>query len=433
MQSSKHVCNLLKVCLIPLVLAGCSEKEALKGVRENVLSSDAVGEHRENIDASSVIVDAEEHNRTYAQPYMNSAHCYAPVKFTASADLQEIWAASLDFEATKSIKMTASPIVADGKVFCIDAGGIVYAFDAQTGERLWQRSATIAGKDGQTGAAIAYDKGHLIVATCFSEAMSLNPKTGAIQWRIKLPASGKGDAITISEGRVFFLCSNSTLQVVDINSGKLLWSHSGITSESAYLGSAAVAVDGGMVYLAYPSGEIFALLVETGATIWESAFPKFSVSNAARAFAHPKASPVVKDGVVYFVAANEQTAAFDAKVGTRLWIKDYGGLQTPIVSGNSIFIVNARSEMVCLNRFTGALRWRSALDDQRKNDWYGTILLKDRILALSPAGEMLFISLKNGKVTRVGKNVGSSVSVNPVIADSTLYILSNDGDLSAYK
>lgn len=426
--------NLLKVCLVPLVLIGCSEKESLKGVRESVLSSDVVGEHIENIDKSPVLVDAEVYNRVYMQPFMNSAHCYAPLKFAIITDPQEIWTAGLDFEATKSIKITASPIVADGKVFCIDAGGVVYAFDAETGEQLWRKSSTIAGKDGQTGTAIAYDKGHLIVATCFSEAMSLNPKTGALQWRIKLPASSKGDAITISEGRVFFMCANSSLQVVDIDNGKLLWSHSGIASESAYLGSSAVAVDGGMVYVAYPSGEIFALLVETGATIWESAFPKFSVSNAASAFTHPKASPVVKDGIVYFVAANEQTAAFDAKTGTRLWIKDYGGLQTPIVSGNSIFVINARSEMVCLNRFTGDLRWRSVLDDQHKNDWYGTVLLKDRILALSPAGEMLFISLKDGKITRTGINVGSrGISVNPIIADTTLYILSNDGDLSAYK
>ena len=430
MQSKKYGKYLLQVCIASLLLGGCSEKEPLRGTRENILSSEGVGDLENSIDKSPVIVDEEIANVTFPQPYMNAAHCYAPLKFSVSATKQ--WSAKLDFEATKSIKMLAAPIVADGKVFCVDAGGIVYAFNAKTGDEIWRRSVTIAGKDGQTGAAIAYDGGRLIVSSCFSECFSLKAKTGAINWRIKLPAACKGDSITISDGRVFLMCSNSTLQVVDIDNGKLLWTHSGITSDSVFLGGAGVAVADGVAYFAYPSGEIFALLVETGAPIWESAFPKFSISNAAQAFTHPKASPVVKDGVVYFVAANEQTAAYNAKTGERLWIKDYGGIQTPIVSGNSIFVFNSRSELVCLNRLTGNLRWKSILDSQNKHDWYGMILLKNHILTVSPEGNIAFVSVKNGKIEKL-EATGEAVAVNPIVADSKLYILSNDGEISAYK
>ena len=430
MQSKKYGKYLLKVCIASLLLVGCSEKEPLRGIRENILSSEGVGDLENSIDKSPVIIDGEIANITFPQPYMNAAHCYAPLKFSISATKQ--WSAKLDFEATKSIKMVAAPIVADRKVFCVDAGGIVYAFNAKTGDEIWRRSVTIAGKDGQTGAAIAYDGGRLIVSSCFSECFSLNAKTGDINWRIKLPAACKGDSITISDGRVFLMCSNSTLQVVDIDNGKLLWTHSGITSDSVFLGGAGVAVADGVAYFAYPSGEIFALLVETGAPIWESAFPKFSISNAAQAFTHPKASPVVKDGVVYFVAANEQTAAYNAKTGERLWIKDYGGVQTPIVSGNSIFVFNSRSELVCLNRLTGNLRWKSILNSKNKHDWYGMILLKNHILTVSPEGNIGFVSVKNGKIERL-EATGEAVAVNPIVADSTLYILSNDGEISAYK
>lgn len=430
MQSKKYSEYLLRVCIVSLLLGGCSEKEPLRGTRENILLSEAVGEQENAIDKSQVIVDEEIANATFPQPYMNAAHCYNPLKLSTSAT--KLWSAKLDFEATKSIKMVAAPVIADGKVFCIDAGGIVYAFNSKTGDEIWRKSVTIAGKDGQTGAAIAYDNGCLIVSSCFSECFSLNAKTGDINWRIKLPASCKGDSITISDGRVFLMCSNSTLQVIDIENGKLLWTHSGITSDSVFLGGAGVAVSDGVAYFAYPSGEIFALLVETGTPIWESAFPKFSISNAAQAFTHPKASPVVKDGVVYFVAANEQTAAYNAKTGERLWIKDYGGVQTPIVSGNSIFVFNSRSELVCLNRLTGNLRWKSVLDIKNKHDWYGMVLLKNHILTISPEGNLAFVSVKSGKIEKL-EVTGEGVTVNPIIADSALYILSSDGEISAYK
>ena len=430
MQSRKYSEYLLRACIASLLLGGCSEKEPLRGARENILLSESVGEQENAIDKSQVIIDEEIANATFPQPYMNAAHCYNPLKLSTSAT--KLWSAKLDFEATKSIKMVAAPVIADGKVFCIDAGGIVYAFNSKTGDEIWRKSVTIAGKDGQTGAAIAYDNGRLIVSSCFSECFSMNAKTGDINWRIKLPASCKGDSITISDSRVFLMCSNSTLQVIDIENGKLLWTHSGITSDSVFLGGAGVAVADGVAYFAYPSGEIFALLVETGTSIWESAFPKFSISNAAQAFAHPKASPVVKDGVVYFIAANEQTAAYNAKTGERLWIKDYGGVQTPIVSGNSIFVFNSRSELVCLNRLTGNLRWKSVLDSKNKHDWYGMILLKNHILAVSPEGNLAFVSVKNGKIERL-EATGEEIAVNPIIADSTLYILSSDGEISAYK
>ena len=430
MQSRKYSEYLLRACIASLLLGGCSEKEPLRGTRENILLSEAVGEQENAIDKSQVIVDEEIANATFPQPYMNAAHCYNPLKLSTSAT--KLWSAKLDFEATKSIKMVAAPVIADGKVFCIDAGGIVYAFNSKTGDEIWRKSVTIAGKDGQTGAAIAYDNGCLIVSSCFSECFSLNAKTGDINWRIKLPASCKGDSITISDGRVFLMCSNSTLQVIDIENGKLLWTHSGITSDSVFLGGAGVAVSDGVAYFAYPSGEIFALLVETGTPIWESAFPKFSISNAAQAFTHPKASPVVKDGVVYFVAANEQTAAYNAKTGERLWIKDYGGVQTPIVSGNSIFVFNSRSELICLNRLTGNLRWKSVLDIKNKHDWYGMVLLKNHILTISPEGNLAFVSVKSGKIEKL-EVTGEGVTVNPIIADSALYILSSDGEISAYK
>lgn len=430
MQSKKYSEYLLRVCIVSLLLGGCSEKEPLRGTRENILLSEAVGEPENAIDKSQVIVDEEIANVIFPQPYMNATHCYNPLKLSTSAT--KLWSAKLDFEATKSIKMVAAPVIADGKVFCIDAGGIVYAFNSKTGDEIWRKSVTIAGKDGQTGAAIAYDNGCLIVSSCFSECFSLNAKTGDINWRIKLPASCKGDSITISDGRVFLMCSNSTLQVIDIENGKLLWTHSGITSDSVFLGGAGVAVSDGVAYFAYPSGEIFALLVETGTPIWESAFPKFSISNAAQAFTHPKASPVVKDGVVYFVAANEQTAAYNAKTGERLWIKDYGGVQTPIVSGNSIFVFNSRSELVCLNRLTGNLRWKSVLDSKNKHDWYGMVLLKNHILTISPEGNVAFVSVKSGKIEKL-EVTGEGVTVNPIIADSALYILSSDGEISAYK
>lgn len=427
--------NLLSLIVLCTLLVGCSSKEPLKGKREGIsLSEDNYGS-KITTDKSPVVIGLESENLEFTQAFLNSTHCYPPLKI--SQNLSNIWTLRLDYESSKSNKMMASPIAAEGKIFCIDAGGIVYAIDQKTGSQIWRMSSTVIGKDGQIGGAIAYDRGRVIVTSCFSESFSIDAKTGKILWRVKLPASSKGDGISVYEGKAFILCSNSTIQVVNIDDGKILWSHSGTTTESAFVGSASVAIADGLVFIAYPSGEIYALQIETGNPIWESLFSKISLTNTARTIAHPRACPVVKDGIVYFVAANEQTAAFDTKTGRKLWFNNYGGIQTPTVSGNSIFIFNSRSELVCLNRYSGELRWKSNLDPKAENpsDWYGQILVKDHIVMLSPDGNLAFVSVYDGKVKKVS-SVGSrsdGISLNPIICNSAMYILTNSGELSKYK
>ncbi|GHU16220.1 outer membrane protein assembly factor BamB [Alphaproteobacteria bacterium] len=416
--------------LLCLLLVSCSEKEILKGERTDIIASAAVDD---GIDKTPAIVDKVVfQNKEVPQPFINESHCYAPLKLRT--DAESVWTTDVDFEITKGVKMTSSPIVAEGKLFCIDAAGIVYAVNQSNGEKIWRTSTLMKGKDGQIGGSIAYSQGKLIVTSSFSECFSLNAKTGKILWRIKLPSACKGDGITIHDGKAFVMCSNSSLHVINVETGKILWSHSGTVVDTKFLGSAGVAVNDGAVFLAYPSGEIFALLEETGAVIWDSMFSKFSLTNSAHSFVHPRACPVVSGDIVYFVASNEQTAAFNKKTGDRLWTSNFGGLQTPSISGNSIFVFNSKSELVCLNKDTGKLRWVSKLETEtdRLADWYGQILVDGYILMLSPTGKIHFVSPYTGKVKKT-KETDHEVSLNPVVADDMLYILANDGKLAAYK
>ncbi|MDR3180144.1 MAG: PQQ-like beta-propeller repeat protein [Holosporaceae bacterium] len=415
-----------------LLLSSCSRKETLQGTREDIITSTTASvEH----DKTPVTLDKEELlNKDMPQAFFNAAHCYPALKFAASGT--DLWSSSLDFENGKTLKMIASPVIAAGKIFCLDAAGIVYALDQKNGQKIWRTSILIGGKDGQIGGAIAYENGRVIVTSSFCECFSLDARDGKILWRIKLPAPCKGEGITVHGGKAFLMCANSSLQVINIETGKIIWSHFGTIVDSLYLGSAGVAIDDGLVFLAYPSGEIFALLEETGSVIWDSMFSKFSLTNSAHSFVHPRACPVVKDEVVYFVASNEQSIAFHKKTGNRLWISNFGGVQTPTVNGNSIYIFNSKSELVCLNKDNGKLRWVSKLEQNLDDvaDWYSQILTNKHILMISPTGNVFFVSPYTGKVEKsMLLSHGGNISVNPVIADGVMYVLMNNGELVAYK
>ncbi len=424
--------KLFGLLTLGLALSGCSSDERLEGKREELIVSEILETEK---DFSPVVIDASAPNAEFPQAFLKASHNYEPLQL--SPQIQEAWEAKLDFEGSTELKMTASPVVAEGKVFCTDAAGIVYAFDKNTGERLWRMSTTLVGKDGQIGTAIAYDNGRVVVTSSFAECFALNATDGKILWRIKLPSPCKGDGITVVDGKAFVLCANSSIYALSLENGKILWSHSGMTADAKFLGSASVAVDGGVVYLAYPSGEVCALSEDTGTQLWEAMLSKYSATNSAKAISHPRACPVVKGDLVYFVVANNQTVALDKTTGRTVWHSDFGGVQTPSVSGNSIFVFNGNSELVCLNNRTGKFRWSTKITsaEEGRYNWFGQLLINDYILMISPEGYMHFISVKDGKEHKVIEinDEDDGISVNPTIAGGMMFIPMNCGRLVAYK
>ena len=411
-----------------LLITGCSKEEKLRGKRETLFYDSVDEKITAQKDFSPIVIEQAKNYSEFPQPFLNESHSYAPHNF--SLNPQQIWSASLDFEANKVLQNTASPVVAEGKVFAADAAGIIYAIDKKTGKQLWRVSTNLIEKDGQIGCAMAYANGALIV----SDSFSINAKTGKILWRIKLPSVCKGDGITIANGKAFLLCSNSSINAIDLSNGKTLWTHSGMVSDSVFLGSSGACFSNGILYVTYPSGEIFALHAENGSEIWDNAVSKFSLMKAAHARTHIRACPVVKDGKLYIVSPSGQISAFDAGTGAEIWSRNFGGLQTPIISGNSVFLHSTNSELVCLNKDTGTLKWKTVLakNSEDENDWYAQLLIKDHILSISPDGKAFFISVHNGKIKKV-MNIGVKITVNPVISDKTMYILTTDSNISAYR
>jgi outer membrane protein assembly factor BamB len=97
------------------------------------------------------------------------------------------------------------------------------------------------------------------------------------------------------------------------------------------------------------------------------------------------------------------------------------------------------NELVCLTRRGGRVRWVSSLpryedSDNKENPikWSGPVLAGDRLVLVSSHGEAWSISPYTGKpLGRV--ELGSDVLIAPVIADGTLYFLTESGDLIAMR
>ena len=149
--------------------------------------------------------------------------------------------------------------------------------------------------------------------------------------------------------------------------------------------------------------------------------------------------PVIDRGTVYAISHSGRMVAIDLRSGTRVWEKPIGGVEMPWVAGEFIFLVTNESQLVCLTRRGGRVRWVRDLPQFEEPDdlddpikWSGPTLAGDRLIITGSHGEAWSVSPYTGKV--LGRvDLSEEIFLPPVVADGTLYFLTEDGDLIAMR
>ena len=380
------------------------------------------------------------------EPYENTAwpqsggySGHAMYHLAAPDALNVAWSADIGSAAGSDSVVMAQPVIADGRVFAMDARSTVSSHDASSGAAVWSVDLTPdEERDGLFGGGLAYDDGRLFVTTPFGLVFALDPTSGAELWRARLPVPLRTSP-TASGGRVFAITVDNQMFALAADDGRRLWSYSGVIEDAGLLGGGAPAVAGDMVVAGFTSGEIVALKVETGRVLWGDNLAGVARGDAIATLADIRGMPVVDRDEIFAVSNSGTMAAFDMNRGGRVWTVAIGSNQTPWVAGDFIYMVTTDSEVVCLTRDDGRVRWIQGLpryhneeDHEGVLQWSGPVLVGDRLIVTGSSGEALSLSPYTGEL--LGRMVlRSKTFVPPVVANNTVYILSDDAVLTALR
>jgi outer membrane protein assembly factor BamB len=199
-------------------------------------------------------------------------------------------------------------------------------------------------------------------------------------------------------------------------------------------------VDAGVVVAPFSSGELVALKAENGRVLWTDSLASRRRTDELASISQIRALPVIDRGRVFAISYGGILAAIDLRTGRRNWDKEVGGLQTPWVAGRYVFLLTDEAELVCLSWGNGSVVWVTELDshvDKEDLDsppilWTGPVLVGDRLIVAGSNGEAMAVSPYDGRV--LGElEMPDAVTVPPVVANGTLYILSDDAELVAFR
>lgn len=384
-----------------------------------------------------ILLPAPEANKDWPQSggYPNHAmhHLLIPENITKA------WSVDIGSGSSGDKRFSSPPVIADGKVFVVDSSSVVSAYAASDGSRLWKNDLTPDEEDeGHISGGVAYEKGRLYVSTGFAQVIALDANTGTEIWRQKVSGPARA-APTIRNGRVFVVTVDNRLFAINAETGKALWTHTGISETASLLGSASPAVSGDIVVVPYTSGELVALKASSGRVLWQDTLITIKRTDVISNLAHIRGLPVIDRGRVIAISHGGIMAALDLRTGRRLWQKGIGGLESPWVAGDYIFVITNDAEITAISRKDGRIHWVRALpryeDIETQEDpiiWTGPILASNRLIVAGSHGLAMSISPYTGRILGTVE-MPDGVSVPPVAAGGTVYFLANDAELVAYR
>lgn len=355
--------------------------------------------------------------------------------------LTRVWSADIGAAGTRRVRLTADPVVGGGRVFTMSAFSEVQA-TSTGGATLWRRNLTpTTERAGEaSGGGLAYADGRVYVTTGYGELHVLDASNGRTVWVQQLEAV-PNSAPTVAGNFVYLTSRDSRAFAIDRGTGRVLWQIEASEPGPVVIDGAAPAVADRVVILPFGSGDLIAALREGGLRLWSATVTGERPGQAYARVGDISADPVVSGNRVYAGTPTGRLAAIDIGTGDRIWTAQQGASSAVWPVSGAIFLVSDLGELVRLDAADGETVWSATLpyyteERVRRRDnvvaHFGPILAGGRLITASTDGQLRQVDPRSGQL--IGQtDLGAPAAANPIVAGQTLYVVTQDGKLHAFR
>ncbi len=427
------------------LLPGCGalkgdgpEKTPTLGERKPILSNIATGVKVDPaLSGVAVTLPAQQVNAEWEQAGGTASKSYGHLSLAGSP--VRAWTADIAGSTPKQ-RLASAPVIGGGRVYAYDTDGTVHAFDEQNGAKVWSRSLKVKG-DGSSsvyGGGASFADGKLYVTTGTGTVAALDAATGAQVWEIQTPGPLRGSP-TIAFGALYVMTQDNKVIALDLATGATQWTEAGSQGQSGLFGVASPAAGQGTVIAGFSSGELIAYRYENGRNLWADALARTSISTSVGTLTDVDADPIIDSGAVYALGQGGRMAAYELVTGQRIWELNIAGISTPAVAGPWIFVLDDDSQLLAIARGNGSVRWIAQLPQYRDVEdekgplfWSGPVLAGGRLWLTNTNGEVYTVDAATGAASPFA-DLDKPISLAPVVANNTLYVLDDSGRITAFR
>jgi outer membrane protein assembly factor BamB len=346
------------------------------------------------------------------------------VEFEESLEVRKVWSTGVGDGMGKQ-GLSMAPVYSSGVLVAADYEGRLAVVDAETGRKNWELKTKQPFSGGP-----GLDSDRIYMGTIDGRVIAYDRAGGAELWNAQVssevlapPASADGIvAVRCIDGRVFGL---------DAVSGRRLWIYDHKAPLLTLRGETDLLIRAGILFVGYDDGSVVALRLSDGSVVWNQtvASPEGRTELDRLADIGQQMVIVASDLIVSSYKSRIVSLAADS--GRLLWFKDIASATGVQVDRTSLAVSEKNDDLWMLDRRNGSTIWKV---DQ----------LTNRGLT-RPAfyGGYVVVGDKEGYLHWLDSEIGSFVArkragkkgfaAAPLTVGTTLYVLTHDGDLIAYR
>lgn len=427
-----------------LTAGGCNTfkrktpKTPVIGQRIAILSSEGQVETDPDLRAMPMSLPAPVENAEWSQSGGSASKSMGQLALGSS--LGEVWRTSIGKGSSLTARLASEPIVAAGRVYTIDTMGSVRATDASSGAAVWATQTPVdkGNEVSLYGGGLAYDNGRVFATNGLGYVVALDAATGASVWQVR-PGGPLRGAPSVAGGALYVMSQDNQIYSLNTADGSTNWSAAAALEIAGVFGSGSPAIASGTVVAGFSSGELNAYRYENGRQVWQDALQRTSITTSVSTLSDIDADPVIDGGQVFAVGQGGRMVALDLNTGQRLWETNIAGISTPWVAGDWVFVVTDDAKLICFSRANGHVRWINQmpayLNPKKKKgeiNYSGPILAGGRLLVVGTSGSIINLDPETGSYQNQYE-IRVTISLPPVVANSTLYVLDDLGTLHAFR
>ncbi len=236
--------------------------------------------------------------------------------------------------------------------YLADYQGSIYAFNVNSGDLLWYKDLNLKLTSG-----LSLQEGRLLLGSNIGEVIALNPKDGQELWRSKVSSEVLTPPLS-QQGYVIVRSIDGHLYALDAATGKRRWIFERSVPLLTLRGNSAPLIVNDMVLLGSDNGKLTALTLKDGVELWETPIAVPGGRTELERIIDIDVDLKVIDDLVYAVTYQGRLVAIQLDNGRIRWVQNMSSYAGMTADAYRIYITDADSQVLALNRMSGAILWR---------------------------------------------------------------------------
>ncbi len=322
-------------------------------------------------------------------------------------------------------RVSLRPVIQGSTLYVSDYEGKVQAIDAINGKIKWA-----VDLDTEVSAGPAANDDLVAIGTLDGRLLVLNAADGSAKWEsqttseiLSVPGVDDDQVVVRSlDGRVFAFSAES---------GERSWIFDRSVPLLTLRGNSSPIVRAGTVIYGYDSGKVAALRMEDGVLLWEQTVAAPSGRTELERMVDIDGSMVAVAADLYVGAYQSRVASLSLSNGRVQWVKDFSSFRDLGVARTQLYITDESDSVWALERLNGASLWQQ--DKLARRQVSGPLGFDGYVVVGDFEGYLHFLSKDTGQFLARVRVSGDAINVTPISYRDKLYVLTDDGTLSAYS